>query len=131
MEFFSKLQSLKSNRGALAKLRKGGIDGISVIGSVLPRDWQRDWYLLIAECWARNPVSGGRLAIMCKMAKITDNRFKVLVQSDREELPERLRSILRIIEQKGYGVNWQDLLNDVLFWGERTQTNWALDFWGR
>jgi hypothetical protein len=129
MIFLNRLKSLKKDRGALAKLRRSGIDSISILADVLPRDWKQKWFLLVAECWADNTRDGGRLALVCRNLKINENRFKVLVFSDREELPQRLKSILRIITQKGSGVNWSCLLNDLIYWGESIQREWAMDFW--
>jgi CRISPR type I-E-associated protein CasB/Cse2 len=127
--FLSKLRTLKTNRGALAMLRRGNIDGISVLADVLPRDWKQKWFLLVAECWADNTTDGDKLALVCKNLKINENRFRILLFSDREELPQRMKSILRMISQKGFGVNWFLLLRDLIFWGENVQREWAMDFW--
>jgi CRISPR type I-E-associated protein CasB/Cse2 len=133
-KFLIKLKSLKKDKAALAQVRRGGYRSISVLANVLPIDdwknkWKKEWYLLIAECWVENPRDGDKFALVCREVNLNEKRFMNLLSSDRDELCQRLRSVLRIIASKRCGVNWFELLNDVLFWGEKTQQQWAGDFW--
>src|SRR6266545_5885419 len=59
-----------------------------------------------------------------------DRRFQTLIDSDREQLPFRLRQAVRLVatHREGVALNWERLLLDVLGW-ERldrgVQLRWA------
>ncbi|HWQ11342.1 MAG TPA: type I-E CRISPR-associated protein Cse2/CasB [Roseiflexaceae bacterium] len=59
-----------------------------------------------------------------------DRRFQTLIDSDRDQLPFRLRQAIRLIaaHREGVALNWERLLLDVLSWEHRDRTvqlRWA------
>ncbi len=61
-----------------------------------------------------------------------EGRFHALLDSDREDLPERLRYAVSLLKSKEVAVNWAQLLADVTNWGwpsRAVQKAWSRDFW--
>ena len=64
-------------------------------------------------------------------ANSLDRRFEALLDSDREQLPFRLRQAVRLANASKIGINWQQLLLDVINWEQaerRTQLQWARSY---
>jgi CRISPR system Cascade subunit CasB len=62
-----------------------------------------------------------------------DRRFQTLLDSDREQLPFRLRQAVRLIaaDREGAAIDWAQLLRDVLSWEHPehyVQLRWARDY---
>jgi CRISPR system Cascade subunit CasB len=62
-----------------------------------------------------------------------DRRFQTLLDSDREQLPFRLRQAVRLIaaDREGVAINWEQLLLDVQRWeyqNHQVQLRWARDY---
>lgn len=63
--------------------------------------------------------------------KSFDGRFcRLLTCHTAEEVCERLPGILRTAKQKGIGVDFRQLWEDLNYWGERTKVRWASAYWG-
>jgi CRISPR system Cascade subunit CasB len=133
------LRKQKNNRGAMANLRC----------ALVPARRHRAWPLLasiggidqpIIECvagsYAHHPdeTTQGNLGDTCRQLAGAhtsfDARFRRLLSCDRDEICERLRSVILAAKSKGIPVNYEVLLADLLWWGDRVQTRWAQSYWG-
>ena len=57
-----------------------------------------------------------------------DRRMEVLLDADREQLPFRLRQVVRLAQSHRVGINWPQLLRDVIQWSHPdrfVQRQWA------
>lgn len=60
-----------------------------------------------------------------------DRRMEALLDADRQQLPFRLRQIVRLAHANRVGVNWAQLLHDVIFWEGKerwVQKKWAMSY---
>lgn len=60
-----------------------------------------------------------------------DRRLSILLDADDEQLPYRLRQMVRRIESLRGGVNWRNLLRDLLQWNDasrKVQREWAMAY---
>lgn len=58
--------------------------------------------------------------------------FVALLDSDREDLPRRLRQVVSLLKATDLGLDWELLLADLRRWEHplrRVQRRWARDFW--
>jgi CRISPR system Cascade subunit CasB len=60
----------------------------------------------------------------------TRSRFSRLLACDRNELCERVRPIVLAAKSKGIPLNFETLIADILWWGDRVRTRWAQAYWG-
>lgn len=61
-----------------------------------------------------------------------ERRFRVLLDADAEDLPDRLRSAVSLLGSKNVPINYATLLDDLLEWRSprrRVQRKWAEGFW--
>ena len=133
------LRSLKNDRGAMANLRC----------ALVPARRHRAWPLLarvggiddpiaetVAALYAYHPeeTTAGNLGDTCRQLAGThtsfDGRFRRLLACDRDELCERLRPVVLAAKAKGIRVNYQTLVEDLCWWGDRVRVRWAQAFWG-
>jgi len=64
-------------------------------------------------------------------ANSLDRRFQTLIDSEREQLPFRLRQAVRLIAADRLPIDWIALLRDLLGWeldGKPVQLRWAKDY---
>jgi CRISPR type I-E-associated protein CasB/Cse2 len=62
----------------------------------------------------------------------TEKRFVALLDSNRDDLPGRLRQAVALLKSREIGLDWELLLRDLRYWGStshRVQRRWARDFW--
>ncbi len=57
-------------------------------------------------------------------------RMKQLLDSDRDEICERIVRLVLYAENRNIPVDYRMLGCDLLFWGDRVRRRWAQDFWG-
>lgn len=115
----------------------------------LPYDvssWQHEDYFLVATLFplARHRAGAGSLGLTLRRVRqgrsqgggertnSLDRRFQTLIDSDREQLPFRLRQAVRLANADEQAIDWIELLRDVLAWeqAERyVQLRWARDFY--
>ncbi|MBO4317470.1 MAG: type I-E CRISPR-associated protein Cse2/CasB [Mailhella sp.] len=57
-------------------------------------------------------------------------RVKQLLDSDRDEICERVVRIVLYAKSKDIPVDYHALADDLLHWGDRVRRRWAQDFWG-
>lgn len=61
-----------------------------------------------------------------------DLRFTSLLDSDRDELPYRLRQVVSLINSDQQAIDWPVLLADLSAWGAESryvQQRWAAQYW--
>lgn len=104
--------------------------------------WRREIHYLTAGLWAahwregcsNSPVPFGKtcqaLYLTKDKAPSIERRFIALLDSDRDQLPHRMRQMLALL--KDYPIDFDVLLNGLLYWNDdrkRTQNTWARDFY--
>ena len=141
VSFLSYLQRYRKDRGAMANLR----------GALSDARRPNAWPLLagfpdaigspafetVAALWASGAdlsADGGNLgdtmAALMKGNNSFEGRFKRLLTCDRDEIAAHVASAVRAGQAKGLGVNYTQLLSDVLCWGDDVKVRWARSFWG-
>lgn len=103
-------------------------------------EWARATFYLVAGLFALHPVSGDvrlpeALADVYRRneKRSLEARFLALLDSDLDQLPDRLRRIMPLLPD-GVGIDWVELTSDLLYWfkPERTvQRAWARQFYRR
>jgi CRISPR system Cascade subunit CasB len=138
-KFISYLQRLETDRGAMADLRC----------ALNPARRYRSWPLLariggvddpiyetIAALFALHPkkTSRGNLGTTCRELAVEhttiEARFRRLLACDPDEISSRLHPIILTAKAKGVPINYEQLFVDLRYWGDRTRTRWATEFWG-
>ncbi|MDB5311577.1 MAG: CRISPR-associated protein Cse2 family [Gemmataceae bacterium] len=64
--------------------------------------------------------------------KKREKRFTDLLDTDRAELPYKLRQTLTLIARDKIGLDWVRLIHDLIHWDDadrRVQKDWARGFW--
>jgi len=110
----------------------------------LDKDWERRPFAIIAAAVARaKPATDGMLGIGKAIALCYDDgnksdsaksKLRRLLSCDSaEELCIILRPLLSLIASKGVRLNYGQLLNDLVYFGdgEKNKQKWAVDFYGR
>ena len=132
------LRPLRNDRGAMANLRC----------ALVPAKRHRAWPLLariggiddpvvevIAGCFAHHPeeIRQGNLGETCRLLAGAhtsfDARFRRLLACDRSELCKRIRPVILAARSKGIPVNYEELLSDPIYWGDRVRVRWAQSYW--
>ncbi|HEY3488636.1 MAG TPA: type I-E CRISPR-associated protein Cse2/CasB [Candidatus Deferrimicrobiaceae bacterium] len=103
--------------------------------------WRREAHYLVAGLWAAHWRSGRSgecvpLARACSShmkdanSSSTENRFIALLDSDRDQLPYRLRQMVSLLKDRN--IDFDNLLKGLLWWNDdkrRTQNEWARSFY--
>lgn len=56
-----------------------------------------------------------------------DKRFETFLNSDRDELPDRLRQLVKLLID--VPINFDILYSDITWWNEKTKNQLAKDYW--
>jgi CRISPR system Cascade subunit CasB len=115
------------------------------------KSWRREMHYLVAGLWAIHsredrpgaPMSIGKACAVLDSEKrkamstndrqkltSTENRFVTLLDSDRDQLPHRLRQMIALLND--YPIDFDALLTGLIYWDDdqkRTQNAWARDFY--
>jgi CRISPR system Cascade subunit CasB len=144
------LRRIKDNRGLMADLRCGLVDGKR----------HRSWPALsrirvgvddsvkahVAALYAMHPeeTGQGNLGTTCKAIEYkrdggakgedkltpTERRFQHLLAAEAgDELFTRVTRMILMAKSHGVPVNYEKLLGDLFYWNERTRREWASEFW--
>ena len=103
--------------------------------------WRREMLYLVAGLWAaqwREGQGGQRMSLgkacavyqMTSGSTSTERRFIALLDSDRDQLPHRLRQMIALLKEQP--IDFDALLTGLLYWNDdqkRTQHAWARDFY--
>jgi CRISPR type I-E-associated protein CasB/Cse2 len=97
---------------------------------------------LIASLYAMHSGPGGsgslgsafhRLAKMSSSGELAaERRFHQLLDSDFEDLPDRLRHSVALLKAREIPIDWRRLLADIINWewpSRSVQKAWSRDFW--
>ena len=60
-------------------------------------------------------------------ARLSEGRFRRLMQTDGEELLSQMR---RLVKMAGGNVNVRDLADGILYWGDRVRKDWTFEYYG-
>jgi CRISPR system Cascade subunit CasB len=143
---------VRDDRAVLAKLRHSLSDvperQIRAFSIVEPftstlEGWSREAYYLVAGLYATHPersksdaesfgTTFRRVYLERGESPSIEKRFLTLLDSDVEQLQERLRHAITLIRSEGYAVNYEMLLGHLLAWRQDTrwvQQRWARDFY--
>lgn len=55
-------------------------------------------------------------------------RFRRIIESEREDLPHRMRGLLRLASKREKPVDWGALGADIIFFGDAVKRRWTQDF---
>jgi CRISPR system Cascade subunit CasB len=103
--------------------------------------WRREALYLVAGLWAAHwrvgrsgpPMPIGKACAIYQMASgstSAERRFITLLDSDRDQLPHRLRQMIALLNE--HAIDFDVLLKGLLNWNDdrkRTQNAWARDFY--
>ena len=144
-----RLHKHKDNRRLMANLRCVLVDNKKHRAwPALNRLWiaiKDDNAAYIAGLFATHPeeTSTGNFGATCKAieqkrgeersddSKLTqtERRFLHLLAAERAELYGRILRLVLMAKSQGVPVNYEKLIPDLKFWGNRTKTEWASVFW--
>jgi CRISPR system Cascade subunit CasB len=131
------------DRATLAHLRRGLGKGV---GCLLYRvgwlfagvpDTAVEDAVLLVSLFASYPEATGDEGLGAAFHRLQENpsvekRFVALVDSDKEELPGRLRQAVSLLKAKSVSLGWARLLADLRSWDSEfrwVQRRWAREFW--
>lgn len=105
------------------------------------RPWRREMLYLVAGLWAAHwredqkgqlvPIGKACAAHQAASGSTsTERRFITLLDSDPDQLPNRLRQMVALLKEQA--IDFNDLLKGLICWSDdqkRTQNTWARDFY--
>lgn len=145
-----RLRKCQNDRGMMANLRCILVDNKKHRAwPVLHRlgvDIDKEIPAFVAGLFATHPEvsSNGNFGATCKAieqkrddkrgddSKLTptERRFQHLLSAERgDELNDRVLRMVLMAKSQGVAVNYEKLLHDLQYWGDRTKTEWAASFW--
>lgn len=106
---------------------------------VAGRPYEEESYFLVATLFPLAEPRGGGVGLGATLRRVRqsresaslDRRFQALLDSDREQLPFRLRQAVRLAAASEQPVDWSQLLEDLLAWEhpeQYIQLRWARDY---
>ena len=144
--FIERLENLESGEKARFKRNAGKtLDKASnIVGTffrILPhgvQPYDEGWFFLVATLYPTAPAGGtGSLGNMLRQARTPENskgldrRVEILLDSDTDQLPHRLRRHIQFLAANGKHVDWTTLLADLTQWSHPdsyVRQNWARDY---
>ncbi len=150
-QLLERLRKNKDNRGIMANLR------CILVDNKKHRAWpalyrlgiaiKDDDFAYIAGLFATHPeeTSTGNFGATCKAIEqkrgdkrsddskltSTERRFQHLLTAEKSELHGRVLRLVLIAKSQSIPVNYEKLILDMKFWGDRTKTEWASAFWAQ
>lgn len=136
-----------ARRAELAHLRRGvgkpAVETLGRLGWIFAEVAERnvETTVLVAGLFAIHSAPGGKGTLGKALGtykwqtgadESTDKRFAHLIDSGLEDLPERLRHVVRLLKSKDVPVDWFRLTEDLLDWDRENrsvQWNWSRDYW--
>ena len=154
LDFIGALERLDA--GGLARLRRNAgrtlaeaTDAHRTFFQAAPyrlKEWDEQTYFMIATLFAltkkEDRISDRRSlgatfrhvrgATQGERANSLDRRFQALINSDREQLPFRLRQLVRLAKSNGQRIDFAKLLTDIGLWeieDKPVQVRWSRDYY--
>lgn len=59
----------------------------------------------------------------------TERRFQHLLAANKNEIQDRVKRLVLLAKSQAVSINYELLLHDIRYWGDRTKTKWASSFW--
>ena len=149
--FMAWLQERQEDRGLMANLRRGFSEATADRAWPYIAQWcnlenrrERTIFQTVAASFAFNPesVSQGNMGTtMYRLAtgdgrgldwlKTYETRFRRFLSCDTVfEVCDRLPTVIRTTQAKGVAINYEELLKDLHYWGDRVKVRWANAYWG-
>lgn len=153
IRFIEALRSLQNDRGKMASLRRGlspttVMDAwpvLSALGGSIGQPGE-SIHVDIAALFASHPQESGarNFGESCRDIALADSsdsilpesyerRFRRLLACDRsEDLVGQLRTWIRLAANKGVGINYANLFDELAWWNssaDRIRVRWARSFW--
>lgn len=111
-----------------------------------PTRWREDMYYLVASLYALHPTNWSRgeersytnfgASFACIAAgddyESVERRFCALLRAGRDDLHVHLRHAVRLLKSRDVPIDWQRLLDDLVYWEDddgRVLRNWARAFY--
>ncbi|MCL6649912.1 MAG: type I-E CRISPR-associated protein Cse2/CasB [Chloroflexi bacterium] len=148
VKFIQHLRELRDDRGAMAALKRSLAFNADELGDVRAyryvepfvqgeSEWRRHVYYLVAGLYALHSEEGEQsLAEVLsdlwqreQQLRSLESHFRSLLESDPDQLPDRLRRIVTYVRSKGASLNYERLLGDLLHW--KSQNRWVQQRWAR
>ncbi|HMQ32556.1 MAG TPA: type I-E CRISPR-associated protein Cse2/CasB [Chloroflexaceae bacterium] len=131
---------LKRNAGrALGQARDVQRVFFQAVPFDVPERQHEDYFLVATLYPMAGPRTGGatlgatmRQVRRGRVSASLDRRFQTLLDSDREQLPFRLRQAVRLAAATDQAIDWAQLLGDLLAWehpDRYVQLRWARDYY--
>ncbi|MFA6784259.1 MAG: type I-E CRISPR-associated protein Cse2/CasB [Sphaerochaeta sp.] len=145
--FISQVIVWNADTGIAAKLRRGNNPATEYMAWEYISSWcdltnpfQLQPYLTVAAAVAKEKIKVdgnlglGQALALCYPEKSDSDPAKarlrrILSCTDNLEVCSLLRSILGFISAKGIPISYAKLLDDLLYFSERTRKKWAMDFY--
>lgn len=135
--------AITEDRPALAALRQGfanPLRALPFVARFLPAAGGRraeDTLLLLGGLFALHPIAGtsSLASAMRRLAENSDSieqRFRALLDCDREDLPNHLRHAVALAASHELPVDFENLHRAIRGWEHESrfvQRKWARDFW--
>ena len=131
----------------MAALRRGlghppgtALEMMPYVVPFLPNEQWGHWaYFLAGSLFGLHPRHSPGMDMGGVYKKITDNesgekRFLALLESHQDDLPGHLRRAVSIARQKDCGIDYAQLMKDLLGWthpNRYVQYNWARSYWSK
>lgn len=143
------LESLRKDRGALAKLKRGlgksmgDVEMYPYVVPFLPTEYtnKHHLYFLIATLFglhpdATNVRNQSMGSVFLQLGKPENDslqkRFKALLNAEEEDLQHHLRQAVSLAKNKNVPIDYHRLFKDLLGWthpDRHVQLQWAKDYW--
>ena len=143
-DFIKILKAQVNNREIMSKFKqliRNDVQGVNSSVSLFPLEHLKDKrlreaYYITAFMFAHNPristrkTFGHTVRQLAQKYSSYDLRFNALLGSfDRQELRERLKSMIHVLANTETPVNYQRLFTDIYYWGDVVKREWGIDFW--
>lgn len=148
-QFIVFLETLRKDRGALAKLKRGlgktlgDVEMYSYVVPFLPTEYttKHHLYFLIASLFGMHPDAPGVRnqsmgAVFPQLGKPDSDslqkRFKALLNAEEEDLHYHLRQAVSLAKSKRVPIDYHRLFKDLHGWthpDKYVQLEWAKDYW--
>jgi CRISPR system Cascade subunit CasB len=132
------LQRLQKDTGFGAKLRRADNPDTEYQSyeclakwCSLDKDHERTCFATVAAGLARMKKSSKEnISFGAVIARCSDSsKLLRLLACDFDEICQWIRPILRLAESKNIYPNFERLLNDLLYFNQKTKQRWAMDFY--
>jgi len=141
--FVDRVIKKSDNVGAMAKLERfiksdDIIPACTVVEALLPpylKERQRKCFYVVAGLFAchhsdcRKGNLGKTVSLLSFSDTSAERRFLRLLGADSDEIFDMLFSVITQAKSKNISVNYERLLHDLIYWGDKIKHQWARSFY--